>query len=430
MDIKSIITKKRSRKELTDEEIRLFVSKYNKGEVSEAQAGALLSYIYTDGMTEDEIISFANAMANSGEKIDLSDLGNIMDKHSTGGVGDKVTIMLMPLMAALGVPIAKISSRGMGISGGTIDKFETIPGYNTEISIEKFKDNVKEYGVGILNQSGNINPAESKMYKLRNEIACTDCVSIVAASLMSIKLSSGSKNIVFEITYGSGTYIKTKEEARKLAKTLKHIGKKLGKGVICVITNMDEPLGYAIGNNLEMIEAINALKGKIPFDLGDVLVTVASAMLTLSPIDKGLKNNEIIIKEALSSGKVYEKFIEMIAIQGGNTSYVDDTEKFEKANIIMPVYSPDDGFIEKIDADIIGSIAGYLGANRAYGELDKTAGIVLNKKIGDEVKSGEILAYIHTNDESKVVGATQNLEEAFKISKKPVRITSRVVEII
>ncbi len=316
MDIKTIIAKKRDRKELTEDEIRLFVGKYNKGEVSDAQAGSLLSYIYKDGMTESEIIAFAVAMADSGEKINLDDLGkDVVDKHSTGGVGDKVTLILMPVIAALGIPIAKISSRGMGIAGGTIDKLESIPRYNTEISIEEFKENIKQYGVSILNQTMNLNPAESKMYKLRNEIACTDCIPIIAASLMSIKLSTGSQKIVFEITYGNGTYIKTKDQARRLARILKTISKKLNKGVMCVITNMAEPLGYAIGHNLEMIEAITALKGKMPYDLGDVVITMGSVILALMGGNKNLKSNEEIIKEVLRSGKAYEKFIQMIAAQ-------------------------------------------------------------------------------------------------------------------
>ena len=316
MDIKTIIAKKRDRKELSRDEIRLFVGKYNKGEVSEAQAGALLSYIYKDGMTEREIIDFAEAMTDSGEKINLDDIGKeVVDKHSTGGVGDKVTLVLMPVIAALGIPIAKISSRGMGIAGGTIDKLESIPGYDTEIPVEVFKNNIKEYEVGILNQSKNLNPAENKLYKLRNEIACTDCIPIIAASLMSIKLSTGSKNIVFEITYGNGTYIKTKDQARRLAVILKTIAKKLGKGVMCIITNMDEPVGYAIGHNLEMIEAINSLKGSMPQDLGEVVVAEGSMILALSGQGKNLKANGEKIKEVLREGKAYEKFIQMIAAQ-------------------------------------------------------------------------------------------------------------------
>lgn len=433
MDIKTIIAKKRDRKELTEDEIRLFVGKYQKGEITEAQAGALLSYIYKDGMTENEIIHFAVAMANSGEKIDLQDIGkDVVDKHSTGGVGDKVTLILMPVIAALGIPIAKISSRGMGIAGGTIDKLESIPGFDTEISIETFKNNIREYGVGILNQSQNLNPAESKIYRLRNEIACTDCIPIIAASLMSIKLSTGSKKIVFEITYGNGTYIKTKEQARRLARILKVIGKKLQRDVMCAITNMDEPLGYSIGHNLEMIEAIEALKGKMPQDLGEVVVTIGSMILALTAGSKNIKANEETIKEVLRNGKAYEKFIQMIAAGGGDTSYIENTELFEKSEFVMPVYAADYGYIEKIDADMVGSIVVYLGAGRMHDEnkIDRMAGIVLNKKIGDSVNSGEVLAYIHTNDEAKLLGATKNLQDAFKITKRKVIPNTKIIEII
>lgn len=433
MDIKTIIAKKRDKKELTEDEIRLFIGKYNKDEISEAQAASLLSYIYQAGMTENESVFFATAMADMGEKINWQEIEkDVVDKHSTGGVGDKVTIMLMPIIAALGIPIAKISSRGMGIAGGTIDKLESIPGYNTEISIETFKNNIKEYGVGILNQSKNLNPVENKIYKLRNEIACTDCVPIIAASLMSIKISTGSKKIVFEITYGNGTYIKTKEQAKKLARILKNMGTRLNKTVMCLITNMDEPLGYSIGHNLEMIEAIQGLKGKMSWDLGDVVVTIGSMILALATENKNLKVNEGIVKEVLRNGKAYEKFIQMIAAQGGNTSYIENIDLFSKARFVMPVYSAEDGYIEKISADVVGSISLYLGAGRMGNEreIDRTAGIVLNKKIGDCVNSGEIIAYIHTNDESKVLGATKNLQDAFQITKRKVLPTSRIVEII
>lgn len=433
MDIKSIITNKGNQKELSDEEIKFFINKYNKGEVTEAQAGALMSYIYKSGTTIDEIVSLSVAMANTGKIIDLEEMGKLaIDKHSTGGVGDKVTLILMPVIAALEIPFAKISSRGMGITAGTIDKLETIPGFMTDVSIGMFKKNIKDVGIGILNQSQNLNPVENKMYKLRNEIACTDCVPLIAASLMSIKISTGSQNIVFEITYGSGTYIKNKEQAKMLAKILKTMGKKLNKRVMCVITNMDEPLGYAIGHNLEMIEAIQALKGKLPFDLGEVVVAIGSVILELMTGNKNSKANEEKIKEVISSGKAYEKFMEMISAGDGDISYIENIDKFEKSEFILPVYATNSGYIEKVDADIVASIVSYLGAGRIKNdeEFDRTAGIVLNKKIGDEVSAGEIIAYIHTNDESKVIGATKNLEEAFKISSKKAVPRSRIMGII
>ncbi len=243
MDIKSIITKKRNRKELSKDEIKVFIGKFTKGEILDAQAAALLSYIYINGLTEREIVDFTIEMANSGERVDLSQIAdNIVDKHSTGGVGDKATLILMPIIASLGLPVAKISSRGLGISGGTIDKLESIPGYDSEISLEEFKENIQKVGVSIIHQSFNLAPAESKMYRLRNEIACGDSLPIIAASLMSLRLASGSNKIVFDITCGNGTYIKTREEARRLAKLLKRLGALLGKDVGCVITSMDEPL--------------------------------------------------------------------------------------------------------------------------------------------------------------------------------------------
>ncbi|MGN1299683.1 MAG: thymidine phosphorylase [Candidatus Scatovivens sp.] len=432
MDIKTIIAKKRNKGELDKEEIRYFVGKYTKGEVTEAQAGALLSYIYINGLTEDEITYLALEMGNSGDKIDLSDISDkIVDKHSTGGVGDKVTLILMPIIAAFGLPVAKISSRGLGVSGGTIDKLEAIPGYDTEITLEEFKNNIKNVGVSLINQTLNIAPAEKKIYKLRNEIGCYDSVPIIAASLLSLKVATGSNKIVFDITCGKGTYIKSKEEAKRLSKLLIKIGKRLDKDVGCVITAMDEPLGYAVGNTLEIIETINSLKGQMPQDVGDVVVSLGSIILKLAGLGNDLNQNAANIINVIKSGKAYEKFKEMVANQYGSLQYIEDVEKFKKAKYIVPVYSSEDGFIEKIDADIVGSIAKYLGAGRANDkeEVDKTSGIVLCKKIGDAVKTGEILAYIHANDENKVLGATKNLVDAFKTTNKKVAIKSRIIEV-
>lgn len=432
MDIKSIIQKKRNKQELSNDDIRYFVGKYAREEISESQAGALMSYIYINGLTEEEIINLSIAMAESGEKIDLSDVSeNVVDKHSTGGVGDKATLILMPVIAALGIPIAKISNRGMGISGGTIDKLESIPGYSADISIKEFKNNIRNIGASIISQGENLNPVENKFYRLRNQVACTDSLPIIAASLMSLKLASGSNKIVFEITCGRGTYIKTKEEAKRLAKLLIRIGKKLEKQVGCVITLMDEPLGYSIGHNLEIQETIMSLKGKMPEDLGEIVVTLGSVILSLLG-SKNKDENADMIKEVINNGKAYEKFKAMISAQYGNLDYIENPELFEKARHIMPVYATDEGRVESIDADMVGSISIYLGAGRMKEEIeiDRTAGIVLNKKIGDEVKSGEALAYIHTDDENKILGATQNLREAFKLTNKKVIVKPRVLEII
>ena len=433
MDMKSIIAKKRESKELTKDEIKVFVGKYVKGEVSEAQAAALLSYIVINGMTEREIVDLTVEMANSGDIIDLSQISdNIVDKHSTGGVGDKVTLILMPIIASLGIPVAKISSRGLGISGGTIDKLESIPGYDAEISLEEFKENVKKVGVSIINQTLNLAPVESKLYRLRNEIGCGSSTPIIAASLMSLKLATGSNKIVFDITYGKGTYIKTKEEAKKLARILKRLGERLGRDVKCVITTMDEPLGYSVGHILEIKETIECLKGKLTQDIGDVVVSLGRVTLELATNVKDKEQNERTILEAITSGRAYEKFKEMVKTQYGSLEYIENPEKFPVAKNVLPVYSTSDGFIEQIDADMVGSIARYLGAGRmnSDSEINRTAGIVLNKKIGDEVKSGDILAYIHTDDDSKVMGATQNLIDAFVITTKKVLTKNKVIAII
>ena len=433
MDIRNIINKKRNKIELTDDEIRYFIQKYNRGEVLESQAGALLSYIYLNGLTSREILSLTLAMANSGDKLDLSEISdNIIDKHSTGGIGDKVTLILMPLIAALGLPVAKISSRGLGISGGTIDKLESIPGFNTEISLEEFEENIRDVGVSIINQTFNLAPAEQKMYKLRNLVSCADSLPLVAASLMSIKLASGSNKIAFDITCGSGTYIKTKEDAKKLGKMLVKLGNQLDKKVGYVISLMDEPLGYSIGHVLEIKETIQCLRGKMPQDIAEIVVALGSLILELSGKGKNIDENSKIIIDTINSGKALLKFKEMVASQGGNIKYIEQPEEFSKAKYIVPVYGTESGNIEKIDADIVGSIARYLGAGRMNedNEIDKTAGIVLEKKIGDSIESGGVLAYIHTNDENKVLGATQNLKEAYKLTNKKVVKKSRVLEIM
>ncbi len=433
MDIKSIIRKKRVKQELTKEEIRYFVSKLVRGEITEAQASAVLSYIYINGLTEDEILYLSVAMAESGDMIDLSDIAeNIVDKHATGGIGDKATILLMPILASLDIPVAKVSSRGYGVSGGTIDKLESIPGFQTDLTVDEFKQNLRDVGVCIMNQGLNFAPAEGKIYKLRNEVACENSLPIIAASLMSLKVATGSNKIVFDITCGKGTYIKTHEEAKRLAKLLVRLGKALGKDTACVITDMNQPIGYSIGHNLEMKETVMALRGIISPDLGDVVEALGSIMIALATDNKDLNANANMIKEVMKTGKAYEKFKEMVATQGGDVEYIEDPELLEKSKYIMPVLSTEAGTIESIDADMVGSIARYLGAGRMQdsGQINRTAGITINKKIGDNVTVGETLAYIHTDEDSKINGTTQNLKDAFKITTKKLNMKSRVLEII
>lgn len=433
MDIKSIIRKKREKKELTKDEIRYFVGKLVKEEITEAQAAAVLSYIYINGLTEDEILYLSVAMAESGDMIDLSDISeNIVDKHATGGIGDKATILLIPILAALDIPVAKVSSRGYGVSGGTIDKLESIPGLRTDFTIEEFKQNIKNVGACIMNQGLNFAPAEGKIYKLRNQVACENSLPIIASSLMSLKVATGSNKIVFDITCGKGTYIKTHEDAKRLAKLLVRLGKSLQKEIACVITDMNQPIGYSIGHNLEMKETIMALKGIISKDLSDVVETLGSIMIALGSESKDLNANVQMIREVMQSGRAYEKFKEMVASQGGDLSFVEDPELFEKSINVIPVLSTETGTVESIDADIIGSIATYLGAGRMKdsGQINRTAGITINKKIGDIVTVGETLAYLHTDDASKINGPTQILREAFCITTKKLNTNSRVLEII
>ena len=432
MDIISIIKKKGEMKELNRDEIRHFVKGYNKGEITQAQAAALFAYIYENGMTVDEVAELVRVMVDTGDTLDLSSISpNIVDKHSTGGVGDKVTLLLMPIAACLGVPFAKISGRTFGGSSGTIDKLESIPGFTGDIPKEEFETIIKNYGVGILNQNMNFVPVEGKMYRLRNELGFSDSLPLIAASLLSLKMATGANKFIFEITCGPGTYINNLEKGRKLAKLLKEVGKKLNKEVVSVITLLNEPIGYAIGHNLEIEETVDSLKGKIAPDLLSVVETIAGEMLHMVDPTTTLKDNMEKVKRVIDSNDAYDRFEELIEAQHGNISYLGLGENFRKSRYIMPVFSESSGYILSID--MVGSIARYLGAGRMKEEKDinREAGIVLTKKVGDKVESGEAVAYIHTDDEDKVLSASKNLQDAFKFTNNKSDIPkSRVIEVV
>lgn len=433
MDIQSIIRRKRAKQELTEEEIKYFVGKFNRDEITEGQAAALMSYIYINGLTQDEILTFSKSIAESGDVIDLTDISeNVVDKYSTGGVGDKVSLLLMPILAALDVPIANVSSRGYGITSGTIDKLDSIPGFRTDITIEEFKKNLKKTGIAVMNQGLNFAPVERKLYRLRNQIACENSLPIIASSLMGLKLATGGNRIVFDITCGRGTYIATKEDAKRLAKLLIKLGKSLNKEVACIITDMHQPLGYSVGHNLEIKEVVMVLRGIISEDLGNVIEAIGSTMISLGTGNKDLEENSKMIKEVIKTGKAFEKFKEMVEEQGGDTSYIDDPEKLERSKYIMPVLATESGTVASIDADMVGSLATYLGAGRMREEdkIIRNAGITLNKKIGDTVMVGETLAYIHTDDEKKINSTTQNLKDAFNITTKKISPNNKAIEII
>lgn len=435
MDIISIIKKKGEMQELSREEIRHFVKSYNKkGGVTQAQAAALFAYIYENGMTVDEIAELVRVMVDTGDVLNLSAISpNIVDKHSTGGVGDKVTLLLMPIAACLGVPFAKISGRTLGGSSGTIDKLESIPGFTADIPQNEFIEIIKKYGVGILNQNMNFVPVEGKMYKLRNELGFSDSLPLIAASLLSLKMATGANKFIFEIACGPGTYINNMEKAKKLARLLKEVGKKLDKEVVSVVTLLNEPLGYAIGHNLEIEETVDSLKGKIAPDLLSVVETISAEMLHMVDPSTNLKDNIEKVRKVIDSNEAYEKFEELVEAQHGDISYLGLGENFRKSRYIMPVFSESSGYILSIDADMVGSIARYLGAGRMNDEkeINREAGIVLTKKVGDRVESGEAVAYIHTDDEDKVLSASKNLQDAFKFTKNKSDIPkSRIIEIV
>lgn len=433
MDIKNIISKKREDKVISKDEIDYFVREYTNENIPDYQAAALIMAICINGMTEEEIKNLTIAMAESGEKIDLSEIGDVVvDKHSTGGVGDKITIILMPIIASLGIPVAKMSGRGLGFTGGTVDKLESIPGYRTEVPVDEFIENVKNVGISLIGQTANIAPADKKIYALRDAINCTKSIPLIASSIMSKKIALGANKLVLDITVGNGAFMKTKQEAVTLAKCMKRIGEMSGIETVCVLTNMEEPLGHNVGNTLEIMEAVEALKNNMPDDVREVVYEIGAQMIKLAGRGNDLNANIVQIEEALQSGKAYQKFLELISNQGGDISFMQEMTKLGKAKYVIPVLAEQDGVIEAIDAEMVGSISVYVGAGRMKKEdkIDKLAGIVLVKKSGDTVKVGEPLAYVHTNDESKAKGAVENLKTAFKLTNKNVKRKKAVLGVI
>ena len=423
MNILEIIEKKREKQELTKEEIKYFVKGYVDGEIADYQAAALVMAIYLNGMTKQETTNLTIEMANSGEILDLSKLNKtIVDKHSTGGVGDKVSICLLPLVASLGVPVAKMSGRGLGFTGGTVDKMQSIPGYKTEIDIHKFIQNVENVGISMISQTMNLAPADKKLYALRDSISCVESIPLIASSIMSKKIASGAEKIVLDVTVGKGAFMKNMENAKELANEMIEIGKLANRETVCVLTNMNEPLGYAVGNNLEVIEAIDFLKGKMPKDLKQVVLELGAYMIKLAGLGEKLEENKNKMLENISNGKAYNKFVEMVKNQEGDISYLEDTSKFEKAKIIEPIMAKKDGYIQEINAEEIGKVACGLGAGRVKKEdiIDYSVGVILNKKVADKVSKGDILGYIHSNSKEKFEEAERKLEQIIKINENEI----------
>ena len=433
MNIIDIIAKKRDNKELCEKEIEFFINEYTKGNITDYQAAALIMAIYINGMNEKEVTSLTMEMAKSGDILNLNDLDGItVDKHSTGGVGDKITLILMPVIASLGVPVAKMSGKGLGFTGGTIDKLESIPGYNTNMDINSFIENVKKIGISLIGQTLNLAPADKKIYALRDTIACTESIALIASSIMSKKIAAGAQKIVLDVTVGSGAFMKDEGRARELARLMIKIGKLAGRETICVLTNMDEPLGYAVGNNLEVKEAIKALKGDMCDDVKKVVFELGSYMLYLSGKSDDIEENKKMILENINNGKAYSKFLELVENQGGDISYIENIEKFEKAKYIKEVKSKKQGYIKKIDAEEVGRLSSFLGAGRMKKEdsIDYSVGIEVYKKVGDYINIGDVIGTIYSNDENKLIEAERKLYDMYLISEEYVSKNKTIIEVI
>lgn len=419
MNILDIIAKKRDKKELNKEEIDFFVKGYTSGEVTDYQAAALIMAIFINGITDLELYDLTFSMANSGEVLDLSEFGeNIVDKHSTGGVGDKVSIVVLPIIASMGVPVAKMSGRGLGFTGGTIDKLESIPGYNTNIDINTFKENVHKIGISMIGQTMNLAPADKKIYALRDTISCVENIPLIASSIMSKKIASGANKIALEVTYGKGAFMKTLDDAKLLASKMEKLGEFAELEVKSIFTPMDEPIGYAVGNTLEMIEAINFLNGNdMPEDLRNIVLEIGSQMISLAGLGDDLLENKEKMLESIRSGLAIKKFKEMVKNQGGDISYIENPKKFKSAKYILEVESDRNGIVKELNAEDIGRVACFLGAGRIKKDekIDMAAGIILNKKVHDYVEEGDCLCEVHCDDEKKAKEAVKELEKIFKI---------------
>lgn len=427
MRMVDLIMKKRDGGELTDEEIHYLITEYVAGTIPDYQMSAFLMAVYYKGMTDAETLAMTLEVAHSGEMVDLSSVQGIkVDKHSTGGVGDKTTLIVAPIVAACGVKVAKMSGRGLGHTGGTLDKLEAIPDMQTTLNRQKFLDVVNETGLSVIGQSGNLAPADKKMYAIRDVTATVDSIPLIAVSIMGKKLAAGSDCILLDVKTGSGAFMKTSEEAVALAKQMVNIGASAGKKTVALITDMDTPLGNNIGNSLEVIEAVNTLKGEGPEDLTEVCINLAANMLYLA--QKGsIKECEEQAKKAIEDGSALERLIDMVEAQGGDTSVIKDTEKFAKAPYSHSILARKSGYITLMDAENCGIASSMLGAGRETAEstIDYTAGIVMTKKVGDFVQAGAEIAVMYASDEYLFEAADEVYSSAIKygaskLERKPL----------
>ena len=424
-----IIDRKKNGEELTKSEIEYFVGGFTRGEIPDYQASALLMAIWFCGMNDRELADLTLSMAHSGDMINLDAVdGFTVDKHSTGGVGDKTTLIVAPAVAACGGKVAKMSGRGLGFTGGTIDKLESIPGFNTSVGEKEFIENVNKIGLCIAGQTGEIAPADKKIYALRDVTATVDSIPLIASSIMSKKLAAGSKGIVLDVKCGSGAFMKTYEDAKLLAEKMTAIGQRAGRKTVALITNMDIPLGRAVGNALEVKEAVKILKNEQKDELYEVSVALAAHMLSLVN-SKDIYECEKMIRLAIENGSALEKLKEAVGAQGGDISYIDDTSKFIDASVCIEYKAEKSGYINKIDAQKIGRASVLLGAGREKKDdvIDFGAGIYLCKKTGDEVREGDTVARLYTNKNEYADSALAVIKEAFDYSQKKPYIGKTVL---
>ena len=432
MRMVDLIEKKRDGHTLSKEEIDFIISGYTDGSIPDYQMSAFAMAVYFSGMNDIESTNFAIAMLNSGDAMDLSMIDGVkVDKHSTGGVGDKVSLVLAPMVASLGVKFAKMSGRGLGHTGGTLDKLESIPGFNIYLTYDEFVKQVNKIGIAIVGQTGNLTPADKKLYALRDVTATVNSIPLIASSIMSKKLASGSNAICLDVKVGSGAFMKDIESASKLAELMVQIGKNAGRSMTAILTDMDEPLGCAVGNQLEVIEAINTLRGNGPKDLTDICLEIGSYLVLDAKVASSLEEAKELLKKQISNGEALAKLVELVKEQSGDTSYVLDVNKFQTAKEIIPVIADKSGYVTYINALEIGVSSMLLGGGRETmtDVIDPSVGVVLVKKIDDYVNEGDVLAYIHSNGKNtdvvinRVLNAYQMGEEI--VHKKLILKTIR-----
>lgn len=429
MNVYEIIDKKKRGLELNQTEIEYLINGYVNNEIPDYQISAWLMAVYFQGMTDRELLALTNCMTKSGEIVDLSSIMGVkVDKHSTGGVGDKVTLVVAPIVAACGGKVAKMSGRGLGFTGGTIDKLEAIPGLKTALAEEDFFNMVNEIGLAVMGQSADIAPADKKLYALRDVTATVDSIPLIASSIMSKKLAAGSDKIVLDVTVGSGAFMKDKENAVQLAEKMVAIGNGVGKKTVAILTNMDVPLGKMVGNNLEVVEAIETLKGRGPEDLIAVVVEIASTMLYLAQI--GTKEECMKkVKRVIADGSALEKLKLMVERQGGDGSYIENPDQFEKAIYQHEIIANNSGYIGKMNTEECGKAAVLLGAGREVKDdpIDMTAGIQFNKKTGDAVKQGDIVAIAYSSSKEKLQKGVQKISNIYDIVDKRPQVVPEII---